>query len=226
MAVILLLEDDETISYGICAGLRKKGHQVLCCESLEKARESFSPKVELALLDWNLPDGSGYRFCRELKEIRDIPVIFLTVRDDPQDIVRGLEAGADDYIVKPFLLSVLSARIQAVLRRSGAPAGAQGQGRSLSCGNICLDPLSARVLADGEEISLSAGEYRLLKLLMENKNQTLTRAMLLERLWDENGSFVNDNTLTVTMKRLREKLGGSDCIRTLRGIGYRMEDGI
>ena len=127
MAVILLLEDDETISYGICAGLMKKGHQVLCCESLEKAREAFSPEVELALLDWNLPDGSGYRFCRELKEIRDIPIIFLTVRDDPQDIVRGLEAGADDYIVKPFLLSVLSARIQAVLRRSGTPAGAKGQ---------------------------------------------------------------------------------------------------
>lgn len=221
MAVILLLEDDDTISFGIRTGLSRAGHQVICCDSLAKARAALTPAVSLALLDWNLPDGSGYRFCHEIKEKGDIPIIFLTVRDDPQDIIRGLEAGADDYIVKPFLLSVLSARIQAVLRRSGSQ---KERGQFLTCGSICLEPISARVTAGGEEISLSAGEYRLLQLLIEHKNQTLTRAMLLERLWDENGSFVNDNTLTVTMKRLREKLGGFDCIRTLRGIGYRMEE--
>lgn len=220
MAVILLLEDDENIAFGIQTGLNRSGYEVMWCKSLQEAQTAYSAEIQLVLLDWNLPDGSGYIFCQELKAVRDIPIIFLTVRDDEQDIVRGLESGADDYIIKPFQLSVLLARIRAVLRRSNR----KNEDSILSCGKIYLERVSTRVLVNEREIVLSAGEYRLLLMLMENKNHTLTRRMLLERLWDENGNFVNDNTLTVTMKRLREKLGEADCIRTLRGIGYRMED--
>lgn len=220
MAVILLLEDDENIAFGIQTGLNRSGYEVMWCKSLQEAQTAYSTEIQLVLLDWNLPDGSGYIFCQKLKAVRDIPIIFLTVRDDEQDIVRGLESGADDYIIKPFQLSVLLARIRAVLRRSNR----KNEDSILSCGKIHLERVSTRVLVNEREIVLSAGEYRLLLMLMENKNHTLTRRMLLERLWDENGNFVNDNTLTVTMKRLREKLGEADCIRTLRGIGYRMED--
>lgn len=220
MATILVLEDDETISFGVKAGLELKGHNVICCSNVKEARASVSGSTDLALLDWNLPDGSGYSFCRELKASGNISVIFMTVRDSEADIVNGLNAGADDYIVKPFKLSVLSARISAVLRRSSR----NKPDKLLKCGGIVLDLDKTEVLINDEEIALSVGEYRLLSVLMANKNLTLTRAALLEKLWDAEGNFVNDNTLTVTVKRLREKLGSDSSIRTLRGIGYRMED--
>lgn len=217
MAAILLLEDDETISFGIQTALTRAGHQVTCCGTLAQARAALSPAIQLALLDLNLPDGSGYDFCRTVKAAGDIPVIFLTVRDDERDVVQGLDMGADDYIVKPFQLSVLLSRINAVLRRWGG-------GGLLTCGPLQLDTAASRVWVEGAETVLTASEYRLLLALLQNKNRTMTRNALLERLWDVDGEFVNDNTLTVTMKRLRERLGNPACIRTLRGIGYRMEE--
>lgn len=219
MLTILLVEDDETISFAIERFLQQKQAQTICCSNLEQARAALTAAISLVLLDLNLPDGSGYDLCRAIKTMGDIPVIFLTVRDDERDIVQGLDIGADDYIVKPFQLSVLWSRINAVLRRSG-----DNTSGLLCCGRVRVDSAASRVWNDGQEVFLTAGEYRLLLALLENKNRTMTRTALLERLWDMGGEFVEDNTLTVTMKRLREKLGNPACIRTLRGLGYRMED--
>ncbi|TYA14679.1 response regulator transcription factor [Paenibacillus faecis] len=221
MRKIMIVEDDETISFGLTVALRKNGFLPLACATLAEGRAMFGENDDLALvlLDWNLPDGTGYGFCREVKAVRDVPLIFLTVRDDEQDIVQGLDSGADDYIVKPFQLSVLLSRINAVLRRT------KDVGQTvMRCGEIMLDKQKAAVWVAERELLLTAGEYRLLTILLENKNQTLTRPQLLDRLWDAEGNFVNDNTLTVTMKRLREKLNYPACLKTIRGIGYRMEE--
>ncbi len=219
MARILLLEDDETIAFGIKTGLEQAGHTIICSQTVAQAREMFNPSIQLALLDLNLPDGSGYEMCRIIKSFGNTPVIFLTVRDSESDVVKGLDMGADDYIVKPFQLAVLNSRINAVLRRTNV----NGQDGVLFCDNIRLHTDSGRVWLNESEVLLTSGEYRLLVILLENKNKAMSRNALLERLWDIDGSFVNDNTLTVTMKRLRERLGNPDCIKTLRGIGYRME---
>ena len=217
MANILLVEDDETISFGIRSALAKKGHEVACCSGMEEGKTLFSAKFDLILLDLNLPDGNGYDFCSWVKERSDSPIIFLTVRDDVNDITRGLDMGADDYITKPFHISVLESRIQAVLRRAAVSC-------MLVCGNIRMDKKRMQVWVGEEIISLTGLEYRLLLLLMENRGCILPRNRLLEKLWDADGNFVNDNTLTVAMKRLREKLHHTPCITTVRGIGYRMEE--
>lgn len=217
MANILLVEDDETISFGIRSALAKKGHEVACCSGMEEGKTLFSAKFDLILLDLNLPDGNGYDFCSWVKERSDSPIIFLTVRDDVNDITRGLDMGADDYITKPFHISVLESRIQAVLRRAAVSC-------MLVCGNIRMDKKRMQVWVEEESVPLTSLEYRLLQLLMENKGCILPRNRLLEKLWDVEGNFVNDNTLTVAMKRLREKLHHEPCITTVRGIGYRMEE--
>lgn len=219
MDKILLVEDDETISFGIKAALEKKGFELTGCTSIEEAKELFSGGFQLILLDLNLPDGSGYEFCRWVKERLDIPVIFLTVRDEVDDITKGLNMGADDYITKPFHISVLESRINAVLRR--VPGSRRGL---LTCEGLTLDKEKTEVCLNGSSVDLSALEYRLLLVLMENKGRTLPRNLILEKLWDSEGNFVNDNTLTVTVKRLREKLYDWKCITTIRGIGYRLED--
>lgn len=221
MLTILLVEDDGNITFALERFLQQKQVKTICCATAAEARRVLSPAIGLALLDLNLPDGNGYDLCRTIKNMGDIPVIFLTVRDDEQDIVQGLDMGADDYIVKPFQLSVLWSRINAVLRRSGDQTSGP---QLLHCGEIRVDSGASRVWVREQECSLTAAEYRLLLALIEHKNCTMTRNVLLERLWDIGGEFVEDNTLTVTMKRLREKLGRPDCIRTLRGLGYRMED--
>lgn len=221
MPHILLLEDDETIAFGIERAMKKEGSTTVWCRTLKEAQSCLDEKTDFVLLDLNLPDGNGFSFCRQVKAFDEtLPVIFLTVRDDEKDIVRGLDMGADDYIVKPFLLSVLSSRIRAVLRRSSRTAE---KGR-LICGDISMDTEKLKAYIGTAEVVLTAGELRLLRVLLENKNQAITRNRLLELLWDADGNFVNDNTLTVTMKRLREKLGNPKQIQTLRGIGYRMEE--
>ena len=179
----------------------------------------LSGGYQLILLDLNLPDGSGYELCRWVKQRMDIPVIFLTVRDEVRDITKGLDMGADDYITKPFNISVLESRIGAVLRRVSAHREVV-----LTCGALSLDRERMQAVLEGEEIGLTALEYRLLLVLMENKGRTLPRRLILEKLWDAEGNFVNDNTLTVTIKRLREKLGNTEYIVTVRGIGYRLEE--
>lgn len=221
MIQILLLEDDDTIAFGITAALSRKGYGVRQCQTLEEAKGIFSGEFGLILLDLNLPDGSGYEFCRWVKERTDTPIIFLTVRDEASDITKGLDMGADDYITKPFHIAVLESRIGAVLRRT-----AKAEGHVLTCGRLKADTDQMRVWYEEKEVMLTSLEYRLLLVLLENKGRTLPRNLILEKLWDAEGNFVNDNTLTVTVKRLREKLWDTDYIETIRGIGYRMGENI
>ena len=199
--------------------MEKKGYEITACTCLAGAKKLFSDAFALVLLDLNLPDGTGYELCTWVKARCDTPIIFLTVRDEVSDITRGLDMGADDYVTKPFHIAVLESRIAAVLRR--VPEEPDG---SAACGNIRLNKEKMQVLLDGREITLTALEYRMLLILMENKGRTLPRSLILEKLWDSEGNFVNDNTLTVTVKRLREKLDHTRCITTVRGIGYRMEE--
>ena len=221
MTKILLVEDDETIAFGIKSALKRKGYMCTSCASAGQAKDLFAEGFQLILLDLNLPDGSGYDFCKWVKEREDTPVIFLTVCDDVKDITRGLDMGADDYVTKPFHIAVLESRIAAVLRRTSDDGG-----NVLSCGNIQLDREKMQVMVDGQSVDATALEYRLLEVLMENKGRTLPRNLILDKLWDTEGNFVNDNTLTVTVKRLRRKLMDTGNIVTIRGIGYLMEEKI
>ncbi|MDR1664471.1 MAG: response regulator transcription factor [Clostridiales bacterium] len=223
MKTILIIEDDPTLRMGMEHALTREGFFVLPAGDAGTARALLDRRPHLALLDLNLPDGNGFIFCGELISA-GVPVIFLTVRDDERDITQGLDMGGDDYVTKPFKLTVLISRIRAVLRRyedSGAP-----RRETLTCGGIALIQPERKVTVDGGEIPLTPGEYKLLLTLLQNKNKTLTRGRLLELLWDESGNFVNDNTLTVTVKRLREKLGRAGAaLKTVRGIGYKAADG-
>lgn len=224
MIQILLVEDDENISFGVKAALRRKGYECTSCAAIEEAKRLFGDCFQLVLLDLNLPDGTGYEFCRWVKERSNTPIIFLTVRDDVKDITKGLDMGADDYITKPFHIAVLESRIAAVLRRVTDGTDAGGNPQVITCGNIRLDKEKMQVYLDGSSVELTALEYRLLYVMLENKGRTLPRNLILEKLWDAEGNFVNDNTLTVTVKRLRKKLLDTKHIITIRGIGYRMEE--
>ena len=227
---ILVVEDDQTISLGIRTYLEKSGFETIAATNLEEAKISLLNEKELVLilLDLNLPDGIGYELCEFIRKRDHIPIIFLTVCDEEEQIVKGLDLGADDYITKPFKLSILLSRIQAVLRRTRhlreVASCDYNQNTILKCGKVSIDVQKKYTYLDGQKVDLTVGEYRLLHILLSNKNHTLTRQQLLEKLWDENEQFVNDNTLTVMMKRLREKLGHPTFIKTIRGIGYLIED--
>lgn len=228
MVDLYYIEDDPDIAGAVKEYLEQKDFKVTVCGTLERARQALRMRVPgIVLLDWNMPDGHGAGLCRWIRgNWEELPVIFLTVRGDSRDIVSGFRNGADDYVVKPFALEVLYSRIQAVLRRTGNVAK-----RYLSCGRIVIDVERREAFCcEGEgalkEIPLSAAEYQLLLYLMQNKGKTVTREKILEQVWDVNGNYVNDNTLTVTMKRLRDKLGQPASLKTVRSVGYRMEDGI
>lgn len=221
MITIYYIEDDENISHSVREFLSRHGYSVSVFPTIAAAKQAFHKRIPaLALIDWNMPDGSGNAFCQWIRlNWKELPVIFITVRDDSRDIVSGFQAGADDYVVKPFVLEVLLSRIQALLRRSGNISD-----KYLSCGSISLDKEKRKVCCGPEEVLLSQSEYQLLLYLLENKGRTVTRQSLLKTIWDSNGNFVNDNTLTVAMKRLREKLHQPACLKTVRSVGYRMED--
>ncbi len=220
---ILLVEDDDTIVFGLSELLGQEGFLVRAVSSLAEAQHLGEElRFGLVLLDLGLPDGEGWELL-EKREAGAPPVIILSAREEERDIIRGLDLGADDYVTKPFKAGELLSRIRAVLRRQ---VGVREREGALRCGSVFLDRERTLVTESGREISLTAGEYRLLFYFMENKNRTLTRNALLQYLWDNCGDYVNDNTLTVTVKRLREKLGeeARQAIKTGRGIGYRMED--
>ena len=221
MINIYYVEDDENISRTVKEFLEGRGYQVSVFQTIADAKQALRNMCPtLALVDWNMPDGSGEMLCQWIRRNRkELPVIFLTVRDDSRDIVSGFQNGADDYVVKPFELDVLLSRIQALLRRTGDVSK-----QYLSCGAISLDLKRMGVYIGSEEVSLSPSEYQLLLCLLQNKGKIVTRDKLLEKVWDSNGNYVNDNTLTVTMKRLREKLHQPACLKTVRSIGYLLED--
>ena len=229
---IFLLEDDDAIGMGLKYSLEKEGYEVTSVKTVAEAKSAWKTKeYDLSILDINLPDGSGYDVCKFLKESEDIPVIFLTAADAEVNVVMGLELGADDYICKPFRVNELMARIKSVLRRAGkGDKGSDNASNIEMLGNLCIYTNEAKVTikdeATGKEesIELTALEYRLLLTFCNNRGVVLTRNQLLSDMWDISGDFVNDNTLTVYIKRLRDKIekdpSDPKIIRTVRGMGY------
>ncbi len=225
MTRILMVEDDRIIASGLEYSLTEEGYEAVWCANVQAAREVLAgQEIDLCLIDLTLPDGSGYEVCRLAKEKGDIPVVFLTACDDEVNVVMGLDMGADDYVTKPFRLRELMSRIKSVLRRYGK-AGASSP--VLTFGNLRINTMEAKVYKEDEEVFLTALEYRLLLTFVGHVGQVLSRNQLLEGIWDVAGDFVNDNTLTVYIKRLREKLEDNPQdprhIITIRGLGYKWE---
>ncbi len=224
MKRIFLVEDDTAISKNLVLLLRSEGFAVTRAPTQREAATMLAEnKFDLALVDISLPDGNGFAICTEIQETQDIPVIFLTASGDEASVVTGLNMGADDYIIKPFRPRELIARIKNALRKNGS---------AVSAFQICglhIDTTSGIVKRDGKEVFLSALEYRLLLVFINNPKSIITRARLLDELWDAAGEFVNNNTLTVYIKRLREKIeadpANPQIILTVRGTGYRLGGG-
>ncbi|SMC65562.1 response regulator transcription factor [Papillibacter cinnamivorans] len=223
MSKILLVEDDLALVEGLTFSLRKNGYAVTVSRTVGEALRALAEgDFDLLLLDLSLPDGSGFTVCEAALRKSRVPILFLTASDDEVNVVRGLDMGGDDYITKPFRLNELLSRIGAALRRWGMTAGT---GAELHSGGITVKLEENRVLKNGKEIELTAAEYRLLCLFLQNPNAVLTRPVILDRLWDGNGSFVDDNTLSVYVRRLRGKIEDDPehpgCLLTVRGVGYR-----
>lgn len=219
---ILLVEDDEPLAMGIEYALKKQGFDVSKAKSIKEANTFFNKEIDLILLDVTLPDGNGYDFCKNVRLSSDVPIIFMTALDDEANVVFGLDIGGDDYITKPVRISELVSRINALMRRQESTPKSTEVATSIKSGNIIVEPLKCKVCVNGEEVYLTAVEYKLLLVLIENKGKVLNRNVIIEKLWDIDGNFVDYNTLNVYMKRLREKIETAENkhIETVRGIGY------
>lgn len=218
MRKILLVEDNPSIIMGLEYFLKEEQFEVLTATSKALAEGKLkSTAIDLVLLDISLPDGSGCDLCRYIKEKDLAPVIFLTARDEEKDVVEGFELGADDYIIKPFRNRELLARIKNVLRRNGKE-------EQLVWREFKLDVESGKLYRNTEEIKVTKLEFQILQMMFSYPKKLFTREEILSNVWDFSGNFVNDNTLTVTIKRLREKIGDTDnsMIETVRGMGYRL----
>ena len=215
---ILLVEDNSLTAGGLRFLLEHEGFEVVVALTATSAIDQFSKHLyDLILLDVNLPDKDGYHVASEIqKQAKNTPIIFLTARDDEDSIVKGFDLNADDYITKPFRNRELISRINAVLRRRGTKADL------IKCGKITLNEKTSTVQVNSKDIVLSALEYKILRLLMLNAGKIVKRERLLDEIWDFAGNIVNDNTLTVYIKRIREKIGDTK-IQTIKGIGYKME---
>lgn len=227
MKKLYYAEDDITIARSVQEYLYQKDYITEIFPTIGQVKKALEEKIpDLLLVDWNMPDGSGDELCRWVRRRwQSLPILFLTVRGDARDVVSGFENGADDYVTKPFDLEILASRIRALLRRSDmAGQNPKEEECVLHCGQITLDEGKTAVFCGQEEVHLSRTEYGILLILMKNRGGTVTRRQLLEQVWDSEGNFVNDNTLTVTMKRMREKLHNPACLKTIRSFGYRMED--
>ena len=223
MHKILVVEDDTLIVRNLLELLRQEGFAVTTASGQKEALQAAeNVGFDLALLDISLLDGNGFSLCKSLKERYQLPVIFLTATDDEASVVMGLDMGADDYIIKPFRPMEMISRIKSVLRRTGRAQAV------FEIGNLRVDSVRGTVHKNGKEVYLSALEYRLLLVFLNNRGVVLSRSKLLESIWDIAGEFVNDNTLTVYIKRLRDKIEddpqNAQIIRTVRGIGYKVGD--
>ena len=223
MIKILMIEDDSTIAFGVKYALEQEGIKIDISKDLESGRFNINENTyDLILLDVMLPDGNGYDFCKEIRKINNTPLIFLTACDDEVNVVMGLDLGGDDYITKPFRVRELISRIKAVVRRN---KGEDKSKKVLKYGDLSIHTLEARVFKGSEEVFLTSVEYKLLLILIQNENIVLSRNQILEKLWDVTYDFINDNTLTVYIKRLREKIEDDSSnphhIITVRGMGYK-----
>ena len=226
MLSILFVEDDATIAMGVEYSLKQDGFQVSLAYRLAEARDLIKHQpFDLVLLDLGLPDGSGYDLCKEIRAAGDMPIVILSARDEEASIVLGLDLGADEYITKPFRLRELISRMKAVLRRRGP---VEAGNHALTFGDVTVFTQQAKVYKNGREVILTALEYRLLLTLILNQGRVLTRNQILAQIWEVDGDFVNDNTITVYIKRLREKLEDDPqnpaLIKTVRGLGYQAGD--
>lgn len=218
MKTILLIEDNEDIKKGLDYLFIQNEYLLLHAKNLSIAKKYIvEKKYDLILLDVTLPDGDGFSFYEEMKDVIFTPVIFLTAKDLEDDIVHGLELGAADYIVKPFRNRELLLRIGNALKNSKSIENV------LRVQDVEIDIDSMKVIRNQEEIPLTSLEFKLFLMLVENANKVVTREAILERIWDESSNYVNDNTLTVYIKRIREKIGNDSIIKTIKGIGYRVD---
>mgnify|MGYP004629161139 FL=1 len=215
---ILLVEDNEMIVKGLVYSLSKEGFETDIAYNAQEAESKIESNIyDIIILDVMLPDGNGFELCKYIKENKDIPIIFLTAKDDEKDVVNGFNLGADDYVIKPFRTMELISRIYNVLRRYNKDKNV------IEIGQVRIDLEANRVYVDNKEVEFTALEYKILVLLFTNAGKTVTREKILDKIWDVAGNFVNDNTLTVYVKRIRDKLGKSDVIKTIKGIGYRVD---
>lgn len=214
---LLVVEDDVFLRDGLCEMLRREGYAADCAETCREARRlAAEQRYRLIILDIMLPDGSGLDLCRDWRSGGlETPLLFLTAKDEEVQIVRGLDAGGDDYVTKPFRLAELLSRIRALLRRNHSPLYEKDALR--------LDPQTMSVRLRGEQLYLTPTEFQLLTALMRSAGRVLTRKILLQTIWDDGGLFIDDNTLSVHISRLREKVGAGR-IQTVRGVGYRWVD--
>jgi len=216
------VEDDSTLAMGIEYSLRNEGYKVNLANNVASAKQLIDDEIyDIIILDITLPDGSGYDLCKYVRESRETPVIFLTALDEEVNVVMGLDIGGDDYITKPFKIRELLSRIKAVLRRYSS----KSTGSVLKSGSVKILQLENKVYINNEEVFLTPAEYKLLIFLINNSNKVLSRNAILEKLWDIEGDFVDDNTLSVYIRRLREKIeedsSSPTYIKTVRGVGYK-----
>lgn len=220
MKKILLIEDDKDLNAGLSYDLEMEHYKVRAAFTLgEGIRLLEEDPADLILLDGNLPDGDGFDFCKSVKAQQDIPVILLTARDMEQDEMRGFDCGADDYITKPFKMPILHRRIQAALRKSGA----KETDSSYDDGYLKIDFDRLTAVRDGEALALTPTEYKILRLLTANPDKVMTKRLLLEKIWDSSGNYVDEHAVAVNINRLRKKIesDGRSCIKTLYGMGYQ-----
>jgi two-component system response regulator RegX3 len=220
---ILLLEDDLSLIDGLSYSLKKQGFELDIARTIKEANTIWMDgKFDLLILDLSLPDGSGFEICQKVRQVYKVPIIFLTASDEEINIVKGLDIGGDDYITKPFKLGVLISRINALLRR--AKNFGEVDTEIISNG-IKVLLLQGQVYKDGQPLELTTAEYRLLCLLMQNPNMILSKEKILDKLWDGDGNYVDDNTLAVYIRRLRMKIennpGDPQMLLTVRGMGYK-----
>jgi len=221
MEQILIVEDDQSLNQGLCKALKSAKRQITSCPDIKTARaQLLCGMPSLVLLDINLPDGSGLDFLREVKEAApQLPVILLTANDTDLDIVQGLEQGADDYITKPFSLSVLRARVNTQLRKSAVSV----RNHQFRIDHFFFDFEQMQFHANDVSVELSKTEQKLLRLLVEHQGTVMSRGDLIDRIWTDGAEYVDENALSVTVKRLRDKLGAQHYIKTVYGIGYSWE---
>ena len=223
MSRLLLLEDDQSLIYGLSFSFKKQGFNADIARTISEALDLWAKnKYELLILDVSLPDGSGFEFCRKVRENSDVPIIFLTASDEETSVIMGLDIGGDDYITKPFKLSILISRINALLRRTEKY---KSNSQQVESNGIKIHLLEGIAYKNENALDLTSGEYKLLCFLMENPNIVLSKDQILEKLWDINGNYIDNNSVTVYIRRLRVKIEDNPSqpkmIQTIRGLGYK-----